>query len=113
MLTRIANMAGRHPRRGVAIAVALAVFAGAVGGDGAKRMGPYGADDRASQSAKVSSELNHATGLETSSDVVALVTPATRAKAAQVERVLRDDPSIGQVTSYWATHDRAMLSRDG
>jgi RND superfamily putative drug exporter len=113
MLTRIANMAGRHPRRVVALAVALAVIAGAFGGDVAGHMGPYGADDPASQSTKVSNELSHSTGLETGSDVVALVTPATRAKTAQVERGLRGDPAIGRVSSYWSTHDRAMLSRDG
>jgi uncharacterized membrane protein YdfJ with MMPL/SSD domain len=113
MLGRIANMAGRHPRRVVAITVALAVIAGAFGGDVAKHMGPYGADDPASQSTKVSTQLNHATGLETGSEVVALITPATRSKAAQAERVLHGDPAIGSVASYWSTHDRAMLSRDG
>src|SRR3954447_9466938 len=113
MLGRIADMAGRHPRRVVAITVALAVIAGAFGGDVAKHMGPYGADDPASQSTKVSTQLNHATGLETGSEVVALITPATRSKAAQAERVLHGDPAIGSVASYWSTHDRAMLSRDG
>src|SRR3954447_4281904 len=113
MLGRIADMAGRHPRRVVAITVALAVIAGAFGGDVAKHMGPYGADDPASQSTKVSTQLNHATGLEMGSEVVALITPATRSKAAQAERVLHGDPAIGSVASYWSTHDRAMLSRDG
>src|SRR3954451_298694 len=113
MLGRIANMAGRHPRRVVAITVALAVIAGAFGGDVGKHMGPYGADDPASQSTKVSTQLNHATGLETGSEVVALITPATRSKAAQAERVLHGNPAIGSVASYWSTNDRAMLSRDG
>jgi uncharacterized membrane protein YdfJ with MMPL/SSD domain len=113
MLTRIANRTGRHPKRVVLITVVLAVLAGALGGDVAKRMGPYGADDPASQSTKASNRLAAATHLETGSDVVALITPATRAKAAQVERIFRGDSAIGRVSSYWSTHDRAMLSRDG
>src|SRR4051794_1324329 len=113
MLTRIANMAGRHPRRVVTLTVLLAVVAGALGGNVASRMGPYGADDPASQSYKASRQLAGATGLETGSDVVALVTPASPATAGRVERILRDDPAIGRVSSYYTTHDRAMLSRDG
>src|SRR3954451_3200810 len=113
MLTRIASMAGRHPRRGVVLTVLLAVVAAALGGNVASRMGPYGADDPASQSYKASNRLAGATGLETGSDVVALITPASRSAATRVEHILREDPAIGRVSSYYSTHDRAMLSRDG
>jgi uncharacterized membrane protein YdfJ with MMPL/SSD domain len=113
MLRTIANMAGRHPRRVVTITILLAVLAGALGGNVASRLGPYGADDPASQSEKASKTLTNATGLESGNEVIALITPASKAKASRVAAVLRGDPAIGRVATYYSTHDRAMLSRDG
>ena len=106
MLKAIAHMAGRHPRRVVSITLVLAVVAGALGGDVAKRLGPYGANDPATESAKTSDRLARATGLETSSNVVALVSPAARDTEARVARLLRSDPAIGRVAP-------PVRSRDG
>jgi putative drug exporter of the RND superfamily len=113
MLTRLADLAGRRSKRVVAIAVVLAVVAGALGAGVASRLGPYNADDPASQSVKASDRLAAATGLETSQSVVALVTPATRAQVDRAAGALKADPAIGGVATYYSTHDRAMLSHDG
>src|SRR3954454_18390007 len=106
MLGAIAYMAGRHPRRVLAITLVLAVVAGALGGDVAKRLGPYGANDPATESAKTSARLAKATGLETSSNVVALVKPPQAGSVARVTAVLRGDPAIGRVSP-------PVRSRDG
>src|SRR3954470_3923502 len=98
MLRAITHMAGNHPRRVVAITLLLAVLAGALGGDVAKRLGPYGANDPATESAKTSDRLARATGLETSSNVVALMRPASPSSTARVTRGLHSDPAIGRVS---------------
>src|SRR3954470_15005568 len=98
MLRAITHMAGNHPRRVVVITLLLAVLAGALGGDVAKRLGPYGANDPATESAKTSDRLARATGLETSSNVVALMRPASPSSTARVTRVLHSDPAIGRVS---------------
>jgi uncharacterized membrane protein YdfJ with MMPL/SSD domain len=113
MLARLARLATRRSKQVVVTALVLAVAAGVLGADVASRLGPYSANDPASQSSKVSDRLARATGLETADTVIALVTPASRARATQVASVLRSDPGIGQVASYWSTRDRALVSRDG
>jgi RND superfamily putative drug exporter len=97
----------------VVTAVVLAVVAGALGGNVASRMGPYGANDPASESQKVNDRLTAATGLNASENLVVLVTPASRATADRVARTIGADPAIGRVTSYYTSHDRSMLSNDG
>src|SRR4051812_46194426 len=113
MLTRIAQLAARRPKRIVVAAVVLAVTAGALGGNGAGRLGPHAAHHPASQPYQAAAPLSRASGLETSDNVVALVRPASRAKVEQVARTLRSDSAIGGVASYFSTHDRSMLARDG
>src|SRR4051794_5368306 len=113
MLGRLAALASRFPKRVVAVAVVFALVAAALGGNVASRLGPYSADDPASESSRVSSQLTAATGLETTDNVVVLVTPVSQQKVGQVAHVLDADPSIGHVASWYSTHDRAMRSRDG
>src|SRR3954453_11024275 len=113
MLARIARLAAPRPRGIVVVAVLLAVVAGALGGNVASRLGPYGADDPASESYKVSQRLSRATGLETGDSVVVLVTPASRAKVGRVSDALRGDHAIAGVQSWFSIHDRSMLARDG
>jgi hypothetical protein len=49
-MTRLAKFVGRQPKRVVAAAVALAILAGVFGFGVASRLGPYGADDPATDS---------------------------------------------------------------
>ncbi|MEA2471472.1 MAG: putative drug exporter of the superfamily, partial [Thermoleophilaceae bacterium] len=60
----------------------------------ANRLGPYGADDPATESVKTSDELERATGLATTDSVVVLV----RGSTAPVATALRTDPAIGAVS---------------
>jgi uncharacterized membrane protein YdfJ with MMPL/SSD domain len=105
MAKAITHMAGRHPRRVVAITLLLAVIAGALGGNVASRLGPYGADDKSTESVKTSQQLARATGLETSSNVVALVRPSSKESLAKATQVLRSDPAIGRVAPPTRSRD--------
>jgi RND superfamily putative drug exporter len=113
MFTRLADLANRRSRRVVAIAVALAVVAGALGGNVASRLQPYGADDPASDSYKTSQAIKQATGLEAQPRVIVLVRQQSRAKVDRVASIVRADRGIGRVATYYDTHSRAQLSSDG
>jgi RND superfamily putative drug exporter len=119
MLTRLANLAHAHPRRVIALAVALAVFAGAVAGGVADRLGPYGADDPDSETFRTGERLHEATGLMNYFNAVVLVrgdAPLTAARTrARVERVsseIRGVDGVGRVANWYETRDPAMVSRD-
>jgi RND superfamily putative drug exporter len=83
-------------------ALLLAVIAGVFGFGVADRLGPYAADDPATESVKTSDELEAATGLTTTDSVVVLV----RGPTAVVSADLRNDPAIGTVAP-------PVRSRDG
>ena len=119
MLARLAHLAHAHPRRVIALAVALALFAGAVAGGVADRLGPYGADDPDSETVRTAERLREATGLMVGDGAVLLVragapvgSAATRARVERVAAALRDVEGVGRVASYYDTRDRAMVSRD-
>ena len=97
-MTALARLTGTHPKRMVAIAVVLAVVAGAFGFGVASRLGPYGADDPATDSVKTSDSLERATGLTTTDSVVVLVRQPTRGQLATLSSDLGSDPGIGAVS---------------
>src|SRR3954449_3777588 len=105
-MTRLAKFVGRQPKRVVAAAVALAILAGVFGLGVASRLGPYGADDPATDSVKTSDALERATGLTTTDSVVVLVRRPTRDKVAALASDLGADRGIGAVSP-------AARSRDG
>jgi uncharacterized membrane protein YdfJ with MMPL/SSD domain len=120
MFPWLADLAHRRPRRVVAVAVVLAVLAGAFGGSVAGRLDPYGADDPASESVQAEKRLERATGTDPDVAVVALVeTPdgvrsrAARARVQHVEREIGRDPAIARAFSFYDTGDRSMVARDG
>ena len=120
MLTKLAHLAQRSPRRVIAIAVALAVFAAVTAGGVADRLGPYAADDPDSETYQASKELREATGLMVGDDAVVLVragapvdSAAARAKVDRVAAELEAERDVGRVTTYYDSHDHAMVSRDG
>ena len=92
MLDRLAAFADRRARRILVAAVLLAIAAGAVGSDVAKRLGPYHAKDPASESVKATNRLMRVTGLG-QDPVVALIDlrrPATSPQGRdQIDRVAR------------------------
>src|SRR4051812_33888588 len=93
-MTRLARFTGRHPKRVLIVALLLAVVAGVFGFGVADRLGPYGADDPATESVKTSAELEQATGLTTTDNVVVLVRGGA---TSGVATELRRDPAIGFV----------------
>ena len=120
MLTKLALLAHGHPRRVIAVAVAIAVFAGAIAGGVADRLGPYGADDPDSETYRTGERLREATGLMTNANAVVLVragapirSDAARTKVEDVASRLRAAEGVGRVTSWFDTRDPAMVSRDG
>jgi RND superfamily putative drug exporter len=104
-MTALARFVGRQPKRVVAAAVALAVVAGIFGFGVAGRLGPYAADDPATDSVKTSNALERATGLTTSDSIVVLVRSPSRARIGSVTAVLHRDPGIGAVTPPTRSRD--------
>src|SRR3954452_7839086 len=104
-MTALAKFVGRQPKRVVAAAVVLAVVAGILGFGVASRLGPYGADDPATDSVKTSNALERATGLTTSDSVVVLVRSPSQARIASVTSTLRADDGIGAVTPPTRSRD--------
>src|SRR4051794_41696436 len=92
-MTALARLSGRRPKRVVAIAIMLAVVAGVLGGGVASRLGPYGADDPATDSVRTSDALERATGLATTDSVVVLVRGKDRAAGRQAGADLRPGPA--------------------
>lgn len=119
MFDQLATFLAAHGRRVLAVAVVGIALAGAFGLGVAQRMSPYGADDPASESVKATHRFEHATGRQIDAGVVALVsagavhTPAAQARVAAVAAQLREQPEVARVTSYYDTHDPALVSRDG
>jgi uncharacterized membrane protein YdfJ with MMPL/SSD domain len=120
VFSALASLAHRRPKRVVAIAVAIAVAAGAFAGSVADRLYPYGADDPATDSVKANDRLERAMGQKADPGLVALVdtgTPASSAAArkavAHVTRRISRERTVARVSSFYETHDRAMVSRDG
>ncbi|MEA2396660.1 MAG: putative drug exporter of the superfamily [Thermoleophilaceae bacterium] len=119
MLERVAGFAHRRARRIVVGALVLGLVAGALGGNVAKRLGPYSAKDPASESFKASQRLNQATRLDNPL-LVALVTPgspvrsrAGRARVLAVARELASDPALRRVATPFTGGPPGTISRDG
>src|SRR4051794_31848861 len=112
MFTRLADLATRRHRVVLPIALALALVAGALGGNVASRLSPYSAHDPATNTYKAAHAIEDATGLEPHPRVVVLVRDQSPARVARVASILRRDPSIGRVTSYYRTRDPSLISDD-
>ncbi|MEA2421816.1 MAG: putative drug exporter of the superfamily [Thermoleophilaceae bacterium] len=97
-MTTLARFTGRNAKRVVVAAVLLAVLAGAFGAGVASHLGPYGADDPATESVRTSNALEKATGLATTDSIVLLVRGNDRAQLERTARALGRDPAIGQVS---------------
>jgi RND superfamily putative drug exporter len=119
MLTRLATFLHRSGRRVLLVAVIATAIAGAFGFGVAKHMSPYGADDPATQSVQATKRFENATGRKIDPGVVALVaagdvrTAAAQHRIEQVASELRADPDVASAVSFYETHDRSMVSRDG
>jgi len=100
VLRAFAHLADRRPWRVLLVTIAAAVVAGAYGGSVADQLGPYDADDPASEHIRTEERLVAATseipeeGLLVQIDIP---TRADRGRIRQVENVLRRDPGVANV----------------
>jgi RND superfamily putative drug exporter len=85
----------------------------------AKRLSPFGDTDPSTQSVQAANRYQAATGRQIDPGVVALVTvgdahsAAAERRVRQVEAELRSSRDVATVSSYYDSHDPAMVSRGG
>jgi uncharacterized membrane protein YdfJ with MMPL/SSD domain len=109
MFTALASLANRRSKRVVVAAVAIFVTAAVLGGNVADRLGPYGADDPATESVRANRLIERG-GVQPGVDLVAL-----GAKDARLDRLaaeLRREPAVGRVVT-WHQGGRNLVSKDG
>src|SRR3954451_18555704 len=104
MFNALASLAQRHGKRTVIFAAVFFVVAGAIGGGVASKLGPYGADDPATESVKAGDRLD-ADGYRDPSVIVLIQnaspsTPSGERKIQRVESQLRGNPDVAGVTGY-------------
>lgn len=116
VLRTLADLAFAHPRRILAITLAVCLVAGAFGLSVASRLDPYGAEDPASESVRADALIERATGADPAAGVLAVVqTPMGalsafgRRRVARVAGILHDDPAIARVQGT----GRRVIARDG
>jgi uncharacterized membrane protein YdfJ with MMPL/SSD domain len=119
MLDVFASFVYRNRRRVLLVALLGIAVAGVFGLGVAKRLSPYGDSDPSTQSVQATSRFEAATGRQIDPGVVALVTVAdvhsatAERRVREVEAELRSSRDVATVTSYYTSHDPAMVSRDG
>ncbi len=117
MFDRLARLAQNHPRAVVIVAVVAFVAAGAIGSGVADHLAPYGAEDPATESVKADELLERAgyreTGIVVLVDGIDVSSPAGRERLAAVERQIRDDPDVAEVSSYLDSRSSDFVSRSG
>ena len=119
MFEKLATFAYSNRRSMLFVAVIGVAIAAVFGAGVSSRLSPYGADDPATQSVQAKSRFQAATGRQIDPGVIALVSsgdvrsPAARQRVQSVAAELRSQPDVASVTSFYTTHDRAMVARDG
>src|SRR6476660_6014451 len=119
MLSRLATFLHSPSRRVLPVALISLPGAGVFGLGVAKHMSPYGDTDPSTQSVQATNRYEAAAGRQIDPGVIALVrtgnvhSPGAERRVRQVEARLRSSRDIASVSSYYDTHDPAMLSRDG
>jgi RND superfamily putative drug exporter len=119
MLSTLGTFLHRYSRRVLAVAVVLAAVAAAFGISVSKHMSPYGANDPATQSVQATNRFEAAAGRQIDAGVVALI-DSGNVRSAQAERrvlevqgMLRVQPDIVSVRSFYDTHNPGMVARNG
>jgi RND superfamily putative drug exporter len=117
MFNSLASLAQRHGKRTAIFAVVLFVVAGALGGGVASKLGPYGADDPATESVKAQDRLE-ADGFR-DAGVIVLVQNVNPKDATGQQRItglenkLKANPDVASVTSYLDTRNPSFVSNNG
>jgi RND superfamily putative drug exporter len=119
MFGRLATFTHAHRRPVLFVAVIGIAIAGAFGVGVAKRLSPYGANDPSTQSVKAEDRYQAAAGRQIDPGIIALVetgdvhSASAERRVAQVEAELRAGRDVASVSSYYDSHDPAMVSREG
>lgn len=119
MPERFASFVYRNRRRVLLVALFGIAAAGVFGLGVAKRLSPYGDTDPSTQSVQATNRYQEATGRQIDPGVVALVTvgdihsATDEQRVREVEAQMRSSRDVAAVSSYYDTHDPAMVSRDG
>jgi RND superfamily putative drug exporter len=119
MFEKLATFLHSNRRRVLFAAVLGVAVAGAVGIGVAKRLSPYSAEDPATQSVQAKNRYQAAAGRQIDPGVIALVdagdigTPAAERRVRAVQEQLRSSRDVAAVSSYYDSHDPAMVSRNG
>jgi RND superfamily putative drug exporter len=117
MFNSLASLAQRHGKRTAIFAVVLFVVAGALGGGVASKLGPYGADDPATESVKAQDRLE-ADGFR-DAGVIVLVQNVNPKDATGQQRItglenkLKANSDVASVTSYLDTRNPSFVSNNG
>jgi uncharacterized membrane protein YdfJ with MMPL/SSD domain len=115
----LASFVQRNRRRVLLVATVGVAVAGVFGVGVAKRLGPYGATDPATESVRAQHRFEAATARQIDPGVVAVVTvgdvhtAGAERRIQQVEARLRTSRDMASVSSYYDTHDPSVVSRDG
>ena len=119
MLSNLATFLHSHRWRVLAVAVVMTAVAGALGIGVSKHLSPYGANDPATQSVQATNRFQSASGREIDAGVVALIdsgnvrSAAAERRVLEVSQLLRVQPDVVSVRSFYDTHNPAMVARDG
>ncbi len=108
MLTGLADLIARRPRRVLTLVLAFAVVAGVIGGPVPGKLvdSTTSFEDPASQSVQARRLLERSTGVHDAPDVVLLIRNATPERIAAARAVLKHDRVVAAITP-------AVRSRDG
>jgi uncharacterized membrane protein YdfJ with MMPL/SSD domain len=118
MFEAFASFVHRNRRRVLLVALVGIGVTGVFGLGVAKRLSPYGATDPSTQSVQATNRYQATTGRQIDPGVIALVTTgdvhgaSAERRVRQVEAELRANRDIATVSSYYDSHDPAMLSRN-
>jgi RND superfamily putative drug exporter len=119
MFEVLASFVYRNRGRVLLVALLGIAVAGVFGLGVAKRLSPYGDSDPSTQSVKATNRFQAATGRQIDPGTVALVTvgdvhsAAAARRVREVEAELRASRDVATASSYYDSHDPAMVSRDG
>src|SRR5215831_11262092 len=119
MFGKLATFAQSNGRRVLFVAVIAATIAAVFGIGVAKRLSPYGANDPSTQSVQAKHRYEAAAGRQIDPGVIALVntgnvhSASAERRVRAVEAQLRSSRDVAGVSSYYDSHEPAVVSRDG